>query len=71
MAFEVGGEFVEPSIGAEQGAWNEAGRQHPLNHQHAFGDHQGFSGRQIRPSVDAVEITEVVDSGIAGIVDVD
>ena len=45
--------------------------QHALHHQHALGDHQALAGGQVRPAVDAVQIAEIVQPRVGGIVDVD
>jgi hypothetical protein len=45
-------------------------RQHALHYQHALGDHKPFAGRQIGTAIHAVQVAEIVESRIVGIVDV-
>src|SRR5262249_13222352 len=59
-------ELGEPTVGAEKGQWREPGCQHALHHEHTLGDHQPLPGRQIGPTVDAVEIPEIVEPRVVG-----
>ena len=68
---QVSAEFGESPVGAEQRAGSEPRRQHALDDQDALGDHQTFATGQVRPAVDAVEVTEVVEPRVGGVGDVD
>lgn len=48
----------------------EPGREHALNHQHAFGDHQPLARRQVGTAIDTVQVPEVVEPRVIGILDV-
>ena len=63
-------ELDQPAVGPQQGVRGEPGRQHALHDQHAFGDHQPFAGRQIGTTIDAVQVAEIVEPRIVGIVNV-
>ena len=70
IADQVRPEFGEPAVGAEKRQRRERRGQHPLHDQYTLGDHQAFAAGQIRAPVDAVQIAEVVQPWIVGIVDV-
>ena len=70
-AIQVGGQFTEPTIGAQQCPRSEPRRQHALDYQDTLGDHQTLSAGQVGPTIHTVEIAEVVESRIRRIADVD
>ena len=68
---EIPGQFRQPAVGAQEGVRAETGGEHALGDQHALGDNKSTPGRQVRPAVDAVEVTKVVNPLITGVGDVD
>ena len=74
---QIVGELGQAFVDAEEGVRREPGGDHPLRHENALGDHEPFSGPAARqggkvgPTVDGVEVAEVVDTRVVGIVDVD
>ena len=61
---------VESAVGAQESQRRERRGQHALHDQHTLGDHQALAAGQVRPSVNAVQIPEVVQPRIVGIVDI-